>query len=205
MAKIRIIFLGKDKPAVYKALEFAERLFEIDQVVISSNVAPIFRKVDYVISYLYPKKLKLPFLSLPCINFHSAPLPEYRGFAPYTFGILDGVKEWGVSAHFMDEHFDTGDIIKVRRFPIDPDAETAYSLEQKSQLEMLELFKEIMIAIAQGKELPRIKQPRDGRYNSKADFERLRMIVDSDTPEMVKRKMRAFYYPPHEGAYLSSL
>ena len=42
-----------------------------------------------------------------------------------------------MSCHFVDEHFDTGDLVEVERFPIDHDAETAFSLDLKSQEHLL--------------------------------------------------------------------
>jgi methionyl-tRNA formyltransferase len=92
--------------------------------------------VDLVVSFLFWKKIRRPLIDLPrigCINLHPAPLPDFRGLGGYNFAIYEGAPSWGVSAHFVDESFDTGDIIKVRTFDNDPSEETAYSLEQKSQ------------------------------------------------------------------------
>ncbi len=52
-----------------------------------------------------------------CLNFHPAPLPDFRGLGGYNVAILEGLPEWGVSSHFVDEHFDTGDLVDVERFP----------------------------------------------------------------------------------------
>ena len=54
-----------------------------------------------------------------CLNFHPAPLPDMRGLGGYNVAILEDFEEWGVSAHFVDEEFDTGDLVRVDRFPID--------------------------------------------------------------------------------------
>ena len=54
-----------------------------------------------------------------CLNFHPAPLPDIRGLGGYNVAILEDFAEWGVSAHFVDEEFDTGDLVRVDRFPID--------------------------------------------------------------------------------------
>ena len=158
--------------------------------------------IDLVISVLFWKRIKRPLIELPkigCINFHPAPLPEYRGFAPYSFGIYENQSHWGVSAHFVDETFDTGDIIKTRTFKIDPRQETAFSLEQKSQVFLLELFDEVIDELLQKGTLPRA--PQDiGRLRTKEDFENLRRIQSGDTAEEIERKVRAFWYPPYSGA-----
>ena len=160
------------------------------------------RDVDLVISFLFWKKIKRPLIDLPrigCINFHPAPLPEFRGVGGYNFAIYEGMRYWGVSAHFVDESFDTGDIIKVRRFEIDPAKETAFSLEQKSQRYLLDLFQEVIEELYEKGDLPRIPQGK-GRYISREDFERLRRIGQDDSPEEIKKKIRAFWYPPYMGA-----
>ncbi|MEW5820680.1 MAG: formyltransferase family protein [Cyanobacteriota bacterium] len=160
--------------------------------------------IDIVISYLYWKKIKKTLIDIPtsgCINFHPAPLPELRGVGGYNVAILEGKRYYGVSAHFVDEKLDSGDIIEVKRFDIDPYNETAFSLEQKSQEAMFELFRKIIDNLLEGKELPRSKQSK-GRYVNKNEFNELREIKPSDTQEIINRKIRAFWYPPHHGAYL---
>ena len=93
-----------------------------------------------VVSFLFWNRIREPLISLGrvgCLNFHPAPLPDFRGVGGYNVAILEGLPEWGVSCHFVDEHFDTGDLVEVERFPIDPDAETALSLDMKSQEQLL--------------------------------------------------------------------
>lgn len=161
-------------------------------------------EIDLVISYLFWKKIEKPLIELSkigCINFHPAPLPESRGVNGYSFAIYEDSLEWGVSAHFIDEDFDTGDIIKVNRFPINPSMETAYSLETKSQEKMFVLFKEIIDMIKNENELPRIPQGK-GKYRSKEEFEENRRIKNTDSLDQIERKIRAFWYPPYEGAVI---
>ena len=74
--------------------------------------------VDLVISFLFWKIIKKPLIDFPkigCINLHPAPLPDFRGFSPYSLAIYQNSPEWGVSAHFVDEKIDTGDIVKVNK------------------------------------------------------------------------------------------
>lgn len=156
--------------------------------------------IDLVISFLFPNKIKAPLIKLGklgCINFHSAPLPKYRGWGVYNAAILNGEKQWGVSAHFVDESFDTGDLIKVNHFNIDPKKETAYSLENKSQEYLLNLFDEVMGMVVSGKELPRIPQKQeDGVNYSKKDTLKYEVINKEDSDEMIDKKARAFWFPP---------
>jgi methionyl-tRNA formyltransferase len=155
--------------------------------------------VDLVISFLYPRLIREPVLSLGsigCLNFHPAPLPDFRGLGGYNVAILEGLREWGVSCHFVDEHFDTGDLVEVERFAIDPDAHTAFSLDLETGERLVALFGRVMDRVLGGEELPRAPQG-DGRYVSGEEFERLRVVEPGDDLE---RKLRAFWYPPYPGA-----
>ena len=162
----------------------------------------VLENIDLVISFLFWKKIRKPLIDLPkigCVNLHPAPLPDFRGVGGYNFAIYENLSVWGVSAHFVDESFDSGDIIKVHRFKIDPRHETAFSLEQKSQCLLLDLFKEVVDIALDTSSLPRSPQG-EGRYVTNDDFEELRKIHPDDTLEEVERKIRAFWYPPYAGA-----
>ena len=160
------------------------------------------RGVDVVISFLYWKLIREPLISLGrigCLNFHPAPLPDLRGLGGYNVAILEGRDEWGVSCHFVDERFDTGDLVERRALPdrLRRDA-TAFSLDLESQERLLALFQRVMARALRGEELPRTPQG-EGRYVTREEFEELRRVRPGDD---VERKLRAFWYPPHPGAVI---
>lgn len=166
------------------------------------ELAGCVRDIDFVVSFLFWEKIRKPLIEVGrsgCINFHPAPLPDFRGVNGYSVAILENLSAWGVSAHFVSEDFDTGDIIAVDRFPIQPEAETAFSLEQKSQKFLLGLFMKVMDEAYAGKKFTHLPQG-EGRYVDKKEFERLRHVTPEDSPEAVERKVRAFWYPPYGGA-----
>jgi methionyl-tRNA formyltransferase len=155
--------------------------------------------VDLVVSFLFWKRIREPLLSLGrigCLNFHPAPLPDLRGVGGYNVAVLEGMTEWGVSCHFVDSGFDTGDIVEVERFPIDADTATAYSVDLDSQEHLYGLFQRVMRRALAGEELPRTPQG-EGRYVDREEFEALRRVRPGDD---LDRKLRAFWYPPHPGA-----
>jgi len=155
--------------------------------------------VDVVVSFLFWRRIREPLLSLGrvgCLNFHPAPLPDFRGLGGINVAILEGLTEWGVSCHFVDEEFDTGDLVEVERFPIDDSAETAFSLDLKTQERLAGLFRRVMQLLLSGQELSRTPQG-DGRYVTREEFEALRAVRPGDDLE---RKLRAFWYPPYPGA-----
>jgi methionyl-tRNA formyltransferase len=155
--------------------------------------------VDVVISFLFWKLIREPLVSLGrigCLNFHPAPLPDLRGLGGYNVAILEGRRGWGVSCHFVDESFDTGDLVEVERFPMDPDSATAFSLDLESQERLFALFRGVMARAIAGEGLPRVRQG-PGRYVGRDEFERLRRVRRGDD---LDRKLRAFWYPPYPGA-----
>jgi methionyl-tRNA formyltransferase len=157
--------------------------------------------VDLVVSFLFWKRIREPLLSLGtigCLNFHPAPLPDMRGLGGYNVAVLEGMREWGVSCHFVDADFDTGDLVEVERFPIDPDTATAFSVDLESQERLFELFGRVMERALAGEELPRAPQG-PGRYVTREEFESLRRVRPGDD---VERKLRAFWYPPYPGALI---
>lgn len=164
---------------------------------------PDLTDIDLVLSMFHQKRIRQPILSLPsvgAINIHPAPLPEFQGWGVYNYAILENVPFWGVTAHFMDEGFDTGPIIAQRRFDVDMETATAYSLEQMTQPVIELVVEDLLDALSKGK--PESTVQVDGRYISKDMFLRMRVIEPNDSQEMVDRKIRAFWYPPYAGAQI---
>ena len=174
---------------------------EVYRMIHAAN--PLVADIDLVISYLYWNKIKKPLIDLPalgCVNFHPAPLPEYKSRAGYNTAILDGKKEFGASAHFIDsEDFDSGPIISVKKFSIDPERETAHSLEKKTQEALLELFKEVMEVFLAGDEIA-VRPNEGGLYLTQKQLEKLKEINPEDSLEDINAKVRAFFFPPYSGA-----
>ncbi len=201
---------GKDEPDPYpeRLVDVAESLgipviqdsvmYDcLDNGAVNSLVD--LRQIDLVISILHQKRILRPLIELGrigCINFHPAPLPQYRGWGTYNVAILEDVKQWGAAAHFVDENFDTGPLIAVRSFDVDGSQETALSLQRKTQPVLLELFKEVFgKALQDGKLHSNVQGP--GRSFSKKTVMGQRVITFDDAPETAERKVRAFWYPPN--------
>lgn len=152
------------------------------------------------VSFVYPHIIREPLLSHPSlgtINLHPAPLPDYRGCGGYNIAILEGLGEWAVTAHYIDAGIDTGPVIEVVRFPIDPDRETVQSLVETSHAKMLDLFQSVMRRVGESGRLE-ADRVEGGRYISREEMESMKRVVEGDD---VDRKIRAFWYPPHPGAW----
>lgn len=78
-------------------------------------------KVDVLLSVNYLFLIEKDMLSIPtkyAINFHGSLLPKYRGRTPHVWAIINGEDVTGITAHFMTEGCDEGDIIATELLPI---------------------------------------------------------------------------------------
>ncbi len=92
---------------------------------------------DVVAVVAYGRILPQRVLDIPakgCINIHASLLPQYRGSAPYQWAVLDGQKETGVSAQFMQLQMDAGDVIDCEKTPIGPNETAGELLDRLAQL-----------------------------------------------------------------------
>ena len=150
---------------------------------------------DVGLAYLYPNMMPKEVLDkVPILNFHTAPLPDYKGFGGVNFAILDELKEWGVSVHWMTPELDSGPIVAVHRFPINPETETALSLDILAQNKLFELYMDTVHRLLDGQPLNG-EAKTGGKVITRIDFEQART-----TGEVTDRKRRAFLYPPYLGA-----
>lgn len=94
-------------------------------------------KPDVCAVVAYGRILPQKVLDIPakgCVNIHASLLPQYRGSAPYQWAVLDGLTETGVSAQFMSLGVDEGDVIGIRRTPIEENETAGELLERLAQL-----------------------------------------------------------------------
>lgn len=58
---------------------------------------------------------------LGAINLHPSLLPAYRGRAPLNWALIHGETEVGLTAHYIAEAMDAGDVVAQVRIPVGPD------------------------------------------------------------------------------------
>jgi methionyl-tRNA formyltransferase len=152
---------------------------------------------------LYWRKLKGALLDAAprgIVNFHPAPLPDYKGVGGYNLAILNAHEEWACTAHYVDESIDTGEIIKLQRFPMDPQTETARSLEAKSQIALHELFTTVFEMLVKSTDRLPAFPNMGGQHLNRDQLEAMKRIdIKKDD---VARKARAFWFPPNDGAFI---
>ena len=146
-------------------------------------------KYDFGISFLYLEKIpSFHVKNAPWFNFHPGPLPMYKGRNLCYHAIMNGTKEFGATIHYMDENFDTGDIIEVRNFNV-LNTDTAETLSEQTIKACRQLLIEYFPRIIAGEEFPRIPN-MDGVYYKK---ERIDDFIYS-IPSHVKQQIRAITY-----------
>lgn len=160
-------------------------------------------KPEMIIVAAYGKILPPYIINYPvygCVNAHASILPKYRGASPIQRAIMDGERESGVTAMYMDEGLDTGDIILCEKITIDDDDnfETVHDkLAAAGAKAILET-----VDMAKAGDVPRTKQ-NDAGSTYAAKIERADRIIDfSDTAEAVHNKIRALSPYPRAFAYL---
>ncbi len=86
------------------------------------------------------------------VNFPPEPLPEYpmgpeyKDHAP-DGGVKDKLMKWGVTAHYMDENYDSGPIIKKVIFDLEEPPVTKDELGSLAHWHLWKLFKELFLNI----------------------------------------------------------
>ena len=155
-------------------------------------------KPDVILVVAYAKLIPPSILELPrfgCINVHPSLLPRYRGAIPIQAAILNGDSETGVCTFFMDEGYDTGDLICVERTPLGPD-ETGEQLSQRLAILGAEVLAKTMQQLEEGS-FQRRPQPAEAEGGYTKPIGKADLIVDwTLPPESVCNRIRAFADEP---------
>lgn len=134
-------------------------------------------------NYKVPKEL-LKTTKDGFVNVHPSLLPKYRGANPYSAVIFNGEEETGLTLHFMDETFDTGDIVMQKSIPISG-KDTMGTLFNRFNLlaldmliEMLKLYENSTLPGTKQKKGEFIKAPALSEANLLIDFNKSALEID---------------------------
>ncbi|MBE6724547.1 MAG: methionyl-tRNA formyltransferase [Ruminococcaceae bacterium] len=163
------------QPKTLKDGAFREELEALDPelIVVAAygNILP-----PYVLDY--PK--------YGCVNAHGSLLPKYRGAAPIERAIMDGETVTGITAMFMDEGLDTGDMIAAYPCPIEEEDDGGTLTEKLSKLAGRAMC-DVIGAIEAGT-LTRTPQPAEGStYAAKIGREDQRIDFTKSAREVFNR------------------
>lgn len=110
----------------------------------------------------FPKVL-LDSVKMGFVNSHPSLLPVYRGGNPYFYPIINNEKMTGVTLHFMDENFDTGDIVFQKEILLSPH-ETMGTIFNRTNFMFAQVQVDMITYLEQGNELQRKPQDKIGKY-----------------------------------------
>lgn len=156
---------------------------------------------DLVVSWFWTKKVPRAFRALApqgALGVHPSLLPRHRGPDPYYWAIASGDHETGVTAHELEDEYDTGAMLGRKALAIDP-AWNAWTLAKRLDRPSLALLREVVLAHARGAPPPReVQDPRLATEAPQPTDEDLELRW-SDDAEVVVRKVRAA--SPFPGAF----
>jgi methionyl-tRNA formyltransferase len=140
--------------------------------------------------WLIPKAaIDVPALGI--VNGHPSLLPRYRGPYPIAWALRNGETEIGMTYHFMDAAFDTGNLLAQQAIPLD-DHESDETLIPKLRAASAELLPQVFAKLAAGDD----GEPQDeGEYfhGFEADY----ISVDTSWPAArVHRQVMAWQFMP---------
>ena len=206
---MKALFLSKkEKPLVEDAINIANEFFD-NLTVCFGDIEDEFPNelmeysYDVIISYLSPwiiPKEVLGKTSQWNINFHPGP-PEFPGIGCFNFAIYQSAKEFGATAHIMNQTVDSGEIIGVKRFAI-LDDETVESLSVKTYVSMFQLYEEIMKYISDNNSLPKSAEKWQRVPYKRSELEDLCRISKNMDVNEIKRRIQATYYKGKPGPFI---
>jgi methionyl-tRNA formyltransferase len=197
--------LGHEVPAVIvgrpydgPADAFVEAAGSADVVFATSkrSIAPLLRAYEADVGlctgfpWLIPQEaIDVPRLGI--VNGHPTLLPKGRGPNPWAWAVRTGETEIGLTYHYMDATFDTGNILAQKAIPIGPD-DTEETLLPHFQAASFELLPEVFAKLEAGD--PGVPQ-EGGSYQQR--FEDEYAVADLTRPAAeVHRQVRAWSFMP---------
>jgi methionyl-tRNA formyltransferase len=150
---------------------------------------------DIGISFMYQHKVPAKEVnSHPWFNFHPAPLPDYKGRNLCYHAIMNKEKEFGATIHYMDEGFDTGDIIEVWRFPM-LEQMVAEDVSNKAIEKSKALFRHYLPKILETPVFPRVPNVGGTYYKKGQIIEEIPVKPDEPFGQFVRAVTYKDFHP----------
>lgn len=131
-------------------------------------------------------------------NVHASLLPQYRGAAPIQWAIINGETKTGVTTFLLDEHTDTGAIIRQTEVDITP-TDNAGTLHDKLMCAGAEIAVETLEDLRSGNYAPK-PQNADGALKPAPKIFKEDMLINwDDTAENIYNKIRGL--SPYPAAF----
>lgn len=177
-----------------------------ERVVVVPDLAKSVRairdaKPDLLVSWFWTKRVPRAIRELAplgSVGVHPSLLPRHRGPDPTFWAIDAGDAETGVTAHTLEEEYDTGAILGQKRLAIDP-GWSAWRLAKKLDRPSLSLLREVVRAYARDE--PPVPRAQDESMATLAPApdDALLELRWTDSAEAIVRRVRAA--SPWPGAF----
>ncbi|MBX3259204.1 MAG: hypothetical protein KF782_05890 [Labilithrix sp.] len=182
------------------------KLLGEERVAIVPDLAESARAIraaepDLVVSWFWTKNVPRAVREaapLGAIGVHPSLLPRHRGPDPTFWAIDAGDRETGVTAHVLDDDYDTGAILGQRRLAIDPEW-SAWRLAKRLDRPSLALLRETALAYARGEPPAPRAQDEALATDAPAPEDELLEIRWSEPAAAIARRVRAA--SPWPGAF----
>jgi len=160
-----------DKKIIQKSRVSKDRVFNYNALKSQSHLEWLkSEKIDVLITVYWPFLLKRQVFEIAekTVNFHPAMLPINRGWYPHVHSLIDGSVS-GVSLHEIDDNADTGKIWAQKEVQI-IHTDTAKTIYERLQIEIVKLFKDNWLNIKSGFLKPFIQDEKNAIYHSKDEL-----------------------------------
>ena len=166
-----------------------------------SSAAIRAAKPDLLVSWFWTKKVPRSVREaapLGAIGVHPSLLPRHRGPDPTFWAIESGDAETGVTAHVLEDEYDTGAILGQKQLAIDPEW-SAWRLAKRLDRPSLALLRETVAAYARGEPPEKRQQIESLATDAPAPDDELLEIRWTEQAEAIARRVRAA--SPWPGAF----
>ncbi|MBL4658337.1 MAG: hypothetical protein JKX73_10075 [Flavobacteriales bacterium] len=165
---MRVVYLGNIGSPIIDFL----RSFDDEVTVTSQHLNTSFlneHQPEFIVSsgyaHLVPREA-IDYVNGNIVNLHISYLPWNRGSDPDFWSLVDDTRK-GVTIHYIDATFDTGDII-VQEEVVLEDGDTLSSYGRRLHSHIAHLFEQNWAAIKSGT-CPRSAQREGGSYHRSVD------------------------------------
>jgi len=160
---------------------------------------------DMLVSVGYDHLVPADILEIPpdgCVNIHPSYLPFNRGKSPNVWSIVEGTPA-GVTIHYMDEEFDTGDMIAQRTVETDF-SDSGKDLHRRLESAQFDLFTDVWPDIESGAVDVTSQSDEQGTYHTTQDFLDLCKLDPDETTTVreLLNRLRALTFQPFDNAQI---
>ena len=190
--------VSEDHPEMEQfAFQFGIPVTKLDKETLDKDL--IFWKeqngFDFIFVITFPYILSADLIAnikLDMINFHFAPLPQYKGGQPAFWLLKNGEKTGGTSVHILTEKIDGGDLLHLEPYTL-TDKETYKSYLTNVALLNADVIQKITNDIAQPFWKNKLKKQKSSKavYYPKPQLEDIRIHWDKMDAVAIERLCRA--------------